>query len=437
MDRLQRLVRREAAQRFVLPAWLDRLASVGIVTADPQVARRQRFTNIVAYAVAVNTASHLVTNGLFEPAGLLPIQVYNAAFTVIALLIHRLHRLGPNVAAHTLALLVLVGNLYVIWMLGRESQLHVYFTLAGVLLFMFGVDNLRQFLFWYLVAFAALIVSLQLAPVHGLLLMHESPLHQVLAANAMINAIVITGLSIFYVLTVLRRTEAELENQYARTSALIETILPPPVADRLILGVEQRIADRVENLSILFADLVGFTRAAHDLPPEEIIDYLDGFVRTFDELCAVHGVEKIKTVGDCYMAAGGLNGRGLEEAAAIGRLGLAMLTAQSVRPPLGGNRLGLRIGIHLGSATAGIIGDRRFSYDIWGDAVNVASRMESHGVPGRIHVSESFRAATHEEFIFEERGETEIKGIGTVRTYFLVGPSNRGSGRIPAREVGT
>jgi adenylate cyclase len=436
MNRLHRLVRGETVQRLVLPAWLERLASVGIVTGDPKVARRQRFTNVVAYAVALNTSSHLLTNSLFEPDELLPIHIYNAAFTVVALLIHRLHRFGPNVAAHTLALLILIGNLFVIWMLGRESQLHVYFTLAGVLLFMFGVENLRQFLLWYAIAFAALLVSLQLAPMHGLLRAHGSRLHQVLAANAMINAIIITGLSIFYALTVLRRTEVELEHQYARTSALIETILPPPVADRLILGAEQRIADRVENLSVLFADLVGFTRAAHDLPPEEIIDYLDDFVRSFDGLCARYGVEKIKTIGDCYMAAGGLNGAGRAGAVAIGQLALAMLATQAARPPLGRNRLALRVGIHLGSATAGIIGDVRFSYDVWGDAVNVASRMESHGVPGRIHVSEDFRMATHESFLFEERGETEIRGIGLARTYFLQGLSGRGPANMPIRVEG-
>lgn len=430
MERLHKLVRGEAVQRIVLPRWLDRLASLGIVTNDPQVARRQRFINIVAYAVALNTASHLVTNWLLEPADLWPVHVYNAAFTVVALLIHRLHRFGPNAAANTLALLVLIGNLFVIWMLGRESQLHVYFTLAGILLFMFGVDNLREFLVWYVIAFVALLASLYFAPEHGLLLTRDSALHGALAANAMINAIIINGLSTFYVLTVLRRTEIELENQYARSAALVETILPPPVADRLIQGAESRIADRVENLSVLFADLVGFTRAAHDLPPEEIIDYLDDFVRTFDELCARHSVEKIKMIGDCYMAAGGLNGLGRDGAVAIGRLGLAMLDAQARRRPLGRDRLGLRVGIHLGSATAGIIGGTRFSYDVWGDAVNLASRMESQGVPGRIHVSEDFRAATRDAFRFEERGVTEIKGIGLARTYFLLGAPPDGTAMV-------
>jgi adenylate cyclase len=348
------------------------------------------------------------------------VHLYNALFAVAALAIPRLHRFGDTVAASALALLILIGTLFVIWMLGRESQLQVYFTLAGVMLFMFGVEHLRLFLGWFAVAVAALVISLQLAPPHGLLLPGSSVLREVLAGHAMINAIVINGLTILYALTTLSRTEAELERQYARSAALIETILPPPIADRLVSGGEQRIADRVENLSVLFADLVGFTRAAHALPPGAVVDYLDDFVRSFDDLCATHRVEKIKTIGDCYMAAGGLNGAAEREAVAIGRLALAMIEAQRRRPPLGDARLALRVGIHIGTATAGIIGDMRFSYDVWGDAVNMASRMESAGEPDRVHVSEPYRKAVAGHFDFEDRGLCDLRGIGTVRTFFLL-----------------
>jgi adenylate cyclase len=420
MNRLHKLLRGEQAQRIVLPAWLERVASVGIVSRNPQVVRRQRFTNVVAYAVAANAASHLVINGLYEPHALMAVHIYNAVFATIALLIHRLHRFGENVAAAALAFLMLVGTLFAIWMLGRDSQLHVYFTLAGVLLFMFGVEHLRQFLVWFAAAFVGLLISLYVAPEHGLLMPHDAGLRQMLAAHAMINAIIINGLTMFYALAVLRRTEIELESQYARSSALVDSMLPASVADRLISGSEQRIADRVESLSVLFADLVGFTRAAHKVSPEEVIDYLDDLVRTFDELCANYGVEKIKTIGDCYMAVGGLHGATRRDAVAIGHLALAMCDAQSAMPPLGADRLDLRVGIHVGSATAGVIGDTRFAFDVWGDAVNVASRMESHGVPGRIHVSTDFCSLVGDSFVFEARGPTDIRGIGRAETYFLV-----------------
>jgi adenylate cyclase len=123
------------------------------------------------------------------------------------------------------------------------------------------------------------------------------------------------------------------------------------------------------------------------------------------------------------MAVGGLDGNARMGAAAVGRLALAMLDAQSRQLMLGNERLSLRIGIHTGSATAGIIGDRRFSYDVWGDAVNIASRMESHGMPGRTHVSEAYRAAAAGSFEFEKRGFIDVRGVGEVQTWFLTVPT--------------
>jgi adenylate cyclase len=183
---------------------------------------------------------------------------------------------------------------------------------------------------------------------------------------------------------------------------------------------EEHIADRIETLSVMFADLVGFTESVHQLPPEEVVDFLDRLVRAFDGLSERFGVEKIKTIGDSYMAAAGFDGRGADGAVATGRLALAMLDAIGRQPPLGGRAPRLRIGIHCGPATAGVIGDTRFSYDVWGDAVNMAARMESNGEPGRIHVSEAFRALTLDRFEFEDGGTADLKGIGTVRSYFLV-----------------
>jgi adenylate cyclase len=174
---------------------------------------------------------------------------------------------------------------------------------------------------------------------------------------------------------------------------------------------------------VIFADLVGFTEAARGLPPEEIVDFLDRLVRSFDALCEQLGVEKIKTIGDSYMAASGFDGAASNGAVAVGRLALAMLKGVDRQPPLGERKLKLRIGIHCGPATAGVIGDTRFSYDTWGVAVNTASRMESHGVPGRIHVSEDFRDLAATAFRFEDRGTTNIKSIGVTRTFFLIGES--------------
>jgi adenylate cyclase len=422
MTRLRDLVRAPPRRGIELPGWIERMASIGIVTSDPEVARRQRFTNVAAYAIAANAGSHLLVNFVYEPRRLAIIHAYNIVMTLAMLLIHRLHRFGDHVAATTLLCLGIGGNLFVVWMLGRASDLHVYFTLAGATIFMFGVENWRYYVPFFLLTGAALIAAVQSAPPTGLIMSEDATLRDMLSGQAMMNTIVINGLMIFYSLAALRRAEFELDQQYARSEALIRTVMPHSIAERLKSGTEQRIADRIDNLTVLFADLVDFTAAARGLPPETVVEYLDDLVRTFDALCEQHGVEKIKTIGDSYMAVGGLYGENIKGAIAVGRLALAMLAANADRPPLAGRRLALRIGIHCGPATAGVIGETRISYDVWGDAVNTASRMESHGVPGRIHVSAAYRELTCPAFLFEERGATDIRGLGATRTFFLLGP---------------
>jgi adenylate cyclase len=283
------------------------------------------------------------------------------------------------------------------------------------------VQNWRLFLVFFGLYVAVLVLVLNVTPLAGHVIPEDRQFREFLSRSAMINMIIINAALLFYALAALHRAEVEAQDQYERSEALIEAVMPQPIAARLKSGREERIADRIETLSVMFADLVGFTEAAHDLTPEAVVAFLDDLVRTFDALAQANGVEKIKTIGDSYMAAAGFDGRAAEGAIAAGRLALAMIEAIARQPPLGARKLDLRIGIHCGPATAGVIGDTRFSYDVWGDAVNVASRMESHGVPGRIQVSAAFRALTGETFAFEERGATEIKGIGETTTFFLTG----------------
>ena len=424
MTRLRDLVR-ERTPSIRLPGWLERVASVGIVTQDPQIARRQRITNVAAFATAGNAISHLIINSYHNFDGLLIIHVYNAAMMVGALLTPLLHRFGQNTAAMVLLALIICGNTFVVWMLGTASGLEIYFTLAGAILLFFGVENWKLFLVFFLAAAAALLITLNFAPADGLILPGDRDLRTTLFSQAMINTIVINALMVFYALTALHRAEAELENQHARSEALLSAVMPASVAERLKSGTESRIADRIGNLSILFADMVGFTSVTHTLPPEHVVDYLDDLVRTFDTLSEQHGVEKIKTIGDCYMAIAGRGGDARDGACALGRFALALMETMDCSQTLHGQRLSLRVGIHCGAATAGVIGDTRFTFDVWGDAVNTASRMESHGLPRRIQVSEAFRELTRDIFLFEERGTTDIKGIGATRTFFLIGPADK------------
>ncbi|MEX0591762.1 MAG: adenylate/guanylate cyclase domain-containing protein [Xanthobacteraceae bacterium] len=268
---------------------------------------------------------------------------------------------------------------------------------------------------------AVMFGMLRFGPTQGIVLSADSDLRAFLSVQALVNTIIINTIVILYALILLQRAESELERQRARAEALVNVVLPDAVARRLRSGEETRIADRIDCVTLLFADLVGFTPVAHTEDPERVVAYLDEFVRAFDLMCDTYGVDKIKTIGDAYMAAGGLHGRGRESAVAVGKLALEMLNVQERRPPIGGHRLQLRIGIHSGTAIAGVIGETRISYDLWGDAVNIASRMQSQGAAGRIQVSEAYRVVVADEFSFEDRGTTEIRGIGATHTHFLLG----------------
>jgi adenylate cyclase len=425
MARFRDLIRREHKPGVRLPGWLERATSIGIISHDAQVVRRQRVTNVAAFATVGNTVSHLIINSIHNFEGLFVIHIYNVAMMIAALLVPFLHRFGRHTAAVALLILLIGGNSFVVWMLGTASGLEIYFTLAGAILLFFGVENWKLFLPFLVATAVALLLVLNLAPPDGMIQPDDQDLRTMLFGQAMINTFVINALIMFYALAALHRAEAELENQYARSEALVSAIMPPAVAERLKSGAEHRIADRIGTLSVLFADLVGFTSAAHELPPEQVVDYLDTLVRTFDTLAEQHGVEKIKTIGDCYMAIAGRDGLAVEGACALGSFALAMMQAMGSSPALRERRLGLRVGIHCGPATAGVIGDTRFAFDVWGDAVNTASRMESHSLPGRIQVSGAFRSVVGDVFLFEERGPTDIKGIGTAHTFFLLGANKQ------------
>lgn len=214
--------------------------------------------------------------------------------------------------------------------------------------------------------------------------------------------------------TDLRRRQAQ-----DRSDELLANALPASIAARMKHG-EQRIAESYPETTVLFADLVGFTPWAQRTDPDRVVSILDGLFTRFDELAAECGVEKIKTIGDSYMAVAGAPDKRPDHAVAALTLAQRMLTAQAeVCGPLQ-LPLQMRVGLASGSVVAGVIGQQRILFDLWGDTVNIASRMESAGVPGRIQVSASTHALLRDAYRFEERPPVDVKGLGTMTTYLLV-----------------
>jgi len=208
---------------------------------------------------------------------------------------------------------------------------------------------------------------------------------------------------------------------------LLRNILPGPVVDRMNAG-ETRIADHYADVTVVFADLVGFTRWAATLSPQTLVQALDQVFSRFDALCDRFGVEKIKTIGDAYMAVAGAPVQRDDHALAALRLAHGMVAEiKAVSAELGYD-LNIRVGLASGPVVAGVIGRRRFAWDIWGDTVNLASRMESHGLPGRIHLAASTAAALQGLVVLEPRGTLEIKGKGGCETFLAeLAPSALGS----------
>lgn len=209
-----------------------------------------------------------------------------------------------------------------------------------------------------------------------------------------------------------------IEEERARSDRLLLNILPRPIADRLKSG-ETRIVNSFNDVTVLFADLVGFTTLSTQIPPTSLVRLLDQIFSAFDELADRHGLEKIKTIGDAYMAAAGIPYPHHDHASATAKMALDMHEAIEKFAREGHGLLQLRIGICTGPVIAGVIGHNKFIYDLWGDTVNTASRMESHGVPGRTQVAATTYEFIRDRFNFEERGVIEVKGRGSMKTYFL------------------
>ena len=205
-----------------------------------------------------------------------------------------------------------------------------------------------------------------------------------------------------------------------RAEALLLNILPEEIAPRLKAD-EGTIADQFDSASVLFADMVGSTPLFARLSADEAVDWLNQVFSAFDRLVAESGLEKIRTIGDNYMVAAGVPTRRPDHAPALIDLALEMRKTVEELPPRNGRRIGFRFGIHTGPVVAGVIGTRKFQYDVWGDTVNTASRMESHGETGKIHITGATRALCGDAFEYEPRGEVEIKGKGRMETWFVVG----------------
>lgn len=391
------------------------LADHGTAGYPPKTRRRLRNINVAAYTIAVSCLLFALTFALQDPTVYRGPVLVNIAMALAMLVLPTLHRIHETAGAVLMAFSLIVGLFVIVAMVGRDSGIQINLIAAPVLAFLF--IELRRLRLIVAITIAGMIlhVTAWIFFPQGMVADEAADAFLLqLYITTVVTITIIVGIGVYYAFWTAERAEAE-------TEMLLHRILPIAVADRLKARPSEPISDSFTEVAVLFSDLVGFVEIARSLGARRTVEMLNGLVHRLDRLAAEHGVEKIKTIGDAYMAAAIGEGSARERAGRLGRMALRMQAEADAMAAEFDIPLKLRIGIALGPVMAGVIGAQRFTYDIWGDAVNLAARLESAGEAGRIQVSAAFHDALCETFAFEPRGPIDIKGVGREETWFLVG----------------
>ena len=344
----------------------------------------------------------------------------NLASGVIFLLTPLLYRFGDLVAPLVFFFTAYASITVVCWNLGTGSGLQFYFLVAATLLVLtLGIDYIV--LTSALAALgAATVIWLELNVPNNTGVQPDWAFRlgfilTVTTAWIMVVAVV------WYALREIARARQAMEAEYDRSERLLTNILPEAIAERLKDPSRNIIADKYDDASILFADIAGYTQRASDTTPSDLVRFLDGLYTDLDALVDRHGLEKVKTSGDSYMVVSGVPQPRPDHVEALACLALDMAEAVADLKDPQGREVPLRIGLAAGPVVAGVVGARKFFYDVWGDAVNVASRMETTDIEGRIQVPQNVYERINHAFLLEERGTVDVKGKGAMHTWYLVG----------------
>jgi adenylate cyclase len=406
--------------RTSLEALLARLAQIGADPRDDPDIRQSKallvLISLLILPIALVWGSLYVALG--SPVGYVPFVyalILFAAIAVFARTKDSAFLLRVNLAdillAPTLSMIPLGGFL-------ASGGVGLWGILAPLGALVFG--GVRAATRWY-VAYVVVFIT---SGVAGELLGSVSTLPRWFTSTMLAANVVVGGSIVFTLLALFAKQRQDalgaLRIEQDKAESLLLNILPRSIAAKL-KEQPHAIADQFSAASILFADVVDFTPRTELLPPAEVVGMLDYLFGHFDTLVERYELEKIKTIGDCYMVAAGIPTPRPDHARALALLALDMLDAVRSRDAVGDLGLELRVGINSGPVVAGVIGRKRFLYDLWGDAVNTASRMESHGTPGRIQIGRATYELLRDEFVCEARGIVAIKGKGEMETWYLVG----------------
>jgi class 3 adenylate cyclase len=409
----------------LLQLW-ERLSCLGVSGLDAREARRIKLTNQGAALIAIFTVGFNVLYALYDFRGLSPAVYFNtfciAGYVVVLWLNYTSHHL----VAKTLMMSIGIPQLLVLcWLFGTQCGLNLFYFATTFYCVMIFSESEKVPLFG--LVFASIIFYLwtyfmfsngpgKLDPAASLLM--------IIHVSSFLGTFVIISAFVWLFYNDVQHAEKLLKHEHERSESLLQNILPKAVIARL-KGGETTIADRYTGVTVVFADIVDFTKLSTLLPPKDLVAKLNQIFSRFDTLVDKYGLEKIKTIGDAYMVACGLPEPRSDHVEVAAEFAIQMQDEVKSTKNNEGGEFNVRIGIHTGPAVAGVIGTRKFAYDVWGDTVNTASRMESHGIPGEIQVSEDTYKLLKDKFTFEDRGAVEIKGKGRMYTYLLKGATDK------------
>lgn len=403
-----------------LRRWVAAIIEGGITAeTDPPTRKYLLLSNTLAMLSLLLTVAHIPFLVLvWQPALQLPVAVLlggAAGYTAVLWLIRSGHNLSGRILLHIVSPVMITASAF---LFGPIVGAHWYLVLVLIAaLFTFAPQhNILRYALVLSAALTLLLLELYFQKNEGMVLIEIS---QQRLLGVVVRVGLVTGIVSFlaYVNYNYERTEANLELEKSRSDQLLLNVFPATIAQSLRSG-EGNTARSYESASVLFADIVGFTPLAEKLSAQELVDRLGELFSIFDGLVTEHGVEKIKTIGDAYMVASGVPQARKDHAAALADFALAMRAEVAGRSPFGPG-LALRIGLHCGPVMAGVIGQTRFLFDLWGDTVNTAARMESHGLPGQIQTTRAMRDALAGAFFLETRGLLPIKGKGEMEVFLL------------------
>lgn len=387
------------------------------------VARQQRVLTRASRIGAVVSAFYTLL-GIFIGRDVLAITLLSAVSTVIYLGIPLLYRYGELVAPMVFIIAAYVFITVLCLRIGTGTGIQFYYLVgASIAVLVLGIDHIALASVAAAVG-AVITVALQLTVPENTGVQPDWAYaigYMVSVATSWLMVIAI----VWSALREITRAEWVIEAEYLRSESLLANILPAKIAERLKDPSRTVIADKYDDASVLFADIAGFTSRASDTAPTDLVRFLDQLYTKLDALVDRHGLEKIKTSGDSYMVVSGVPDQRPDHLEALAQLALDMADAVADLKDPRGRAVPLRIGLAAGPVVAGVVGARKFFYDVWGDAVNVAARMETTDVEGRIQVPQDVYDRLKRDFVFEERGDIDVKGKGVMHTWYLVGRTPR------------